>query len=169
MFLWFGATLKLGWASIKGKQCTGIWSEAVSCFTWCLCWRESSSGPEMRLWAFVSHHSHPLMQWPKWGSFPRFPSGVKSWPFEVCNKTHIDSSPKTCRIGFACRESLPQYTLRKNSLAFCFCHVCFSLGVSKNIIGPKLHIVYDWPPPISTVACLKGIKSGLKNIQRKIR
>lgn len=71
IFLWLGAILKLGRASIKGKQHTGIWSEAVRYFTWWICWRESSSGLEKGLLAFVLHHFSPLMQWPKWGFFSK--------------------------------------------------------------------------------------------------
>lgn len=132
--------LFLNWDGHPSKESNAqTYGVGLCCFTWRLCWRESSSGPEKGLLAFVLHQSSPLMQWPKWGSFPRFSSGVKSWPFEVCNKTHRYSSPQTCEIGFSCREKASNITFGGKAL-WLFIHAVFA----SPWVYPKIQFAQCW-------------------------
>lgn len=121
--------LFLNWDGHRSKESNAqTYGVRLYCFTWCLCWRKSSFWPEKGLLAFVSHQSSPLMQWLKWGSFPRFSSGVKSWPFEVCNKTHRDSSPQTCKSASLAERKPSTLQLEEKLSGFLFMLYLLLLG-----------------------------------------
>lgn len=82
--------------------------------------------PDQRRGFELSFYIAPVL-WCSSQSKPLFQDfqGVKVWCFEVHDKTHICSFPKTCKTGFSCRGKASDNTLWGKSL-YVFADVTFA-------------------------------------------